>query len=243
MEDKEYQNVFGNEARHFYYRSLHRLLLTLLRSRFDPNGSPYRLLDAGCGAGLMAQKLQEFGQVWGIDVSDEALKFSLLRGVKAQYGSVDKVPFADNFFDAVVSVDVLCQAGVDDQKALSEFFRVLRPGGLLLLRLPANEFLRRSHDLYVHSQRRYSRGPLQEMVKKSGFKNVKCSYWGFSLLLPVFIKAVVEKLVPPKLNKSEIGPVNPKINRLFLSILNLENLILRKVSLPQGIGLIIYAQK
>ena len=163
MEAAEYRNIFENEETHFYYRAVHNLVITLVQ-KFIPH-SERKILDAGCGTGLLAKKLMCLGRVTAIDMSPLACELSQRREVNAIQGGVTALPFPANTFDAVVSIDVIYHKAVeDDAKALSEMARVLKPGGFLILRVPAVPWLRSQHDKFVHTRERYGRKDLAQKL-------------------------------------------------------------------------------
>ena len=101
-------------------------------------------------------------------------------------GSINALPFADNSFDAVVSADVLCHSAVDPPVALTELKRVLRPGGLLVMNLPAYQWLLSAHDRHVHNVRRFTAPETAMLLRQAGFDRVRARYWN-SLLLPLMM--------------------------------------------------------
>src|SRR3989344_9097473 len=128
MQTSEYENIYKNEGHHFFYVGNHFVILNLVRRH--AKDSTHNILDAGCGTGLLAKKLQSFGKVTGVDISPEAIKYAKKRGVDARLASIAKLPFKKATFDLVVSVDVLYHQKVkNDRTALLEFKRVLKPGG------------------------------------------------------------------------------------------------------------------
>ena len=107
MQVSEYKNIFLNESTHFYYIGTHNTILYLVKIYLPKKKNP-KILDAGCGTGLLMKKIGKIGRVWGVDISPEAIKFTKRRGIKNTIiSSVEKLPFQDNVFDIVVSVDVL----------------------------------------------------------------------------------------------------------------------------------------
>ncbi len=167
MEKIEYRNIYENEENHFFYVSTHRLVIELVK-KWTKKKSP-TILDAGCGTGGLAEKLTSLGNVSGIDASPEAVKFSQKRGVAAKLARVEKIPFRAKQFDVVTCIDVIYHKQVrDDVVALSEIRRVLKPGGVLILRVPANRYLMSAHDRHVHTARRYGRNELTRKIKKAG---------------------------------------------------------------------------
>lgn len=245
MEFREYKNIFENEDSHFLYVARHELIISALRKHLaGKSPKNLKILDAGCGAGGLAKKLGRFGRVRGIDINKEALKFSKKRGIRVKKGSVTNIPFINATFDVVVCVDVIYHKAVeDDKKALSEFFRVLRPGGFLILRVPANKWLRLKHDLFVHTRERYNKEEIEKKLKRAGFVIKKLSFVDSLLLFPAIIKCLLEKLPTSQEPESGIKPLPKLINGLLSNILTLEIRLLSKTDLPFGLGIIAVCQK
>lgn len=245
MEIGEYANIYQNEDQHFFYTTTHNLILKLIKTTFPlPKWErKLKILDAGCGTGLLAKKLEQFGEVVGIDTSSEAVKFSKKRGVKVIKGSVNDLPFKNNLFDLITCIDVIYHRGVDDQKAIKELFRVLKPGGILILRVAAINYLKSSHDSFVHTRHRYSKKELSRKLKNVGFEVKKISYVNFSLLLPALIHSLFYRLNPPQNHQSGVSKIPQLINKTLTSLLSFENILIKFVDLPLGIGLMAVSKK
>ena len=149
-----------------------------------------RLLDAGCGAGgLLAALGREFpgAQIAGID--RDFLAASLARECGAApvaQAEIERLPFRDGSFDAVFSADVLCHRGVDQDRALAEIRRCLKPGGRAVLNLPAYQWLYSAHDRAVDNARRYRIGEVRLLLRQAGFAKVRATYWN-TLLFPLMV--------------------------------------------------------
>lgn len=243
MEKEEYKNIYSHESSHFFYVSLHQLILNCI-SKHCKNNFPLNILDAGCGTGLLAKKMSSKGIVTGVDINDEALRFSKKRGIKVEQASIANLPFPDNKFDLVTCIDVLYHQQVnDDIRALREFFRVLKPGGILLMRVPANNWLRLSHDRCVHTRYRYSKKDLKEKLNNANFKIKKLSYLNSLLFFPALYKFISEKVLKSYSKTSSIEKLPTVLNSIFLKILNFENRIMLLTGLPFGLGLFAVCQK
>ena len=129
-----------------------RTLTCYLRALAGDNGGRPRILDLGCGPGWTLERLRHLGEAYGVEYSMAALGFARQRGLaRLVAGDGLAVPFASAAFDCVVAVEVL-EHFEDDAALVQEAWRVLRPGGLLLVTVPAFMTLWRSHDeLYGHS--------------------------------------------------------------------------------------------
>ena len=187
MEPEEYARIHAHERDHFWYRGVHALFAGAL-ARALPGG-PRRLLDAGCGTGGLLESLgRRFPQAhrFGFDLSPHALRFAPQRAAAPlARASIEQVPFRDATFDAVVSADVLYHRAVtDDAAALRELARVTRPGGVVLLNLPAHRELFGAHDAFVHTQRRYERTDVIRLAAAAGLTLERLCWWN-STLFPI----------------------------------------------------------
>ncbi len=244
METAEYRNIFKQERSHFFYVAVHRLIRKLVVKYRLSDSSDLKILDAGCGTGGLIKVMKGLGEILGVDISSEAVKLAGRRGVKALKGSVMKLPFGTNVFDVVTSVDVLYHQRVDDDKALREFLRVLKPRGVLVLRVPADKSLTSLHDQFVHTRQRYEITELGRKLTKVGFKIRWLSYIHSPLWPMAKIQVAKERLTNQKESKSGVGRLPGWINWLLTVLLNIEtDLVLAGWQPPMGIGLVAVAQK
>ncbi len=243
MESSEYKTIFENEETHFYYQANHKILLSLI-ARYTKKNSNNIILDAGCGTGLFAKKLSQFGTVTGIDIHPHALSFSRRRGVRVRKASVESIPFKDNTFDIVASIDVIYhKAVVDDIKALREFIRVLKPGGLLVLRVPSVNWLRRTCDAKTHTRERYTYDVLKKRLQGVGFSIKRLSYINLILLPPALAAFVWEKMKKTTSYSSPLTKLPFPLNAFVSFVLTLELHLLNWIDLPLGLGLVAVCKK
>jgi len=148
------------------------------------------VLDAGCGSGSLLNKLARYGcYVYGIEQSREygqylekKIKTSGLSNIKQiKYGSVTCIPFPDKMFNLVISGDVLEHVKEDD-KAVKEFYRVLRPGGVCVVSVPALPSLWDFSDEWAGHLRRYTKENIISMFEKNGFAVEYARFWGVPLV-------------------------------------------------------------
>jgi ubiquinone/menaquinone biosynthesis C-methylase UbiE len=241
MNTKEYINVYNNEKSHFFYVANHEIILSLIKHFFPK--AKLKILDAGCGTGLLTKKLKKFGEVIGVDNHQQAIELSKKRGLNVKKSSIEKLPFKGNTFDLVTCIDVIYHLNIHDQSALQEIFRVLKPGGITIIRVPANKWLKLAHDKHVHLRERYSEIDLRERLIRTGFIIKKLSFVNMSLLPLAAINHLFQKINPPKENNSSISKVPNFLNKALITSLTWEKHALKLTPLPFGLGLLAICQK
>jgi ubiquinone/menaquinone biosynthesis C-methylase UbiE len=171
-----------------------------------------RVLDAGCGTGRVLAELPEWVGRVGLDANPAVLEVARRRpGITFVEGSIEALPFEDASFDAVISLDVLSDARVGDPRAgARELRRVLRPGGVAVVNLPAYEWLRSSHDEVAQTGRRHTARSARALLRDGGFGAVRARY-RVSALFPA---AAARRLLPG--GGTDVGEVSPRLNRLLL---------------------------
>lgn len=204
MELAEYALMDEAEEGMWWYRALHARLLDAL------TGVRGTVLDAGCGTGGFLAVLRRARP----DLRRVGLEFSPIAAPRAAEksagpvvrGSVNALPFADTSFDAVIAADLLCHAAVQPDEALAELRRVLRPGGRLVINMPAYVWLFSAHDVQVHNARRQTATQTEAMLRRAGFARVQTRYWN-TLLLPLMV--VQRKLLARQAEKSDVAAFPP----------------------------------
>src|ERR1700687_1528372 len=147
MEREQYAIMALREERHWWYAGMRRVALAVLGHALDGRRG-LRILDAGCGTGGTTVELRQFGEVVGIDLAWAALEPARARGLSGRARATnEQLPFGAAAFDVATSFEVIYHLGVgSDMCALREIRRVLKPGGLFMLRVPAHNWLRGEHD-------------------------------------------------------------------------------------------------
>ena len=246
VEREQYDLMFAQEERHWWYVGMRRISAALL-DHFGPrtdHPGPLQILDAGCGSGGMTRFLARRGTVAGVDLAPEALTFARRRGLaRLARASVGRLPFRSGSFDVVTSFDVLYHLNVDDDlAALGELHRVLRPGGVLLIRLPAYDWIRGAHDDAVHTRHRYTRDELTAKLDRIGLRLEHATYAN-TLLFPL---APVKRYLEHRNGTQEATdlwrPPAP-LNRLLGDLLSLEAAPARRVGLPWGLSVFAVARR
>ncbi len=203
-----------------------------------------QILEIGCSGGqlLLLLASKGFSNVYGIDVSNEAISRCNKMGIKnVSVMDGTKTSFRDNTFNIIVASDVLEHIN-DQNAALSEWKRILRPGGTLILFVPAFMFLWSGHDEVNHHFRRYSLKQLNGLLRFSGFKIIRSSYWNFSLFFPILVLRLIDKTLKRKSTRG-LYALHPLLNALFIKLLSLENSFLKKLSFPFGVSVFAIVKK
>ncbi len=238
MELSEYHNIAQLEADHWWYAGMRAIARSVLRRVPLPPGA--RLLDAGCGVGGGLRWLAEFGTVTGIDWHPLAAQYASRVSARVARASVQALPFPAASFDAVTSFEVLYHLAVrDDVAALREFARVLRPGGWLLLRVPAHDQLRGAHDRHVHTRHRYAAGELRAKLLAAGFHVQRLTPVGAGLLPLAALRRLVQ---PAQAAHTDVSLPAPLLNALLRRGLSAEGAWLAWANLPFGLSLLALAR-
>lgn len=247
MESSYYQQYFFFEQDNWWFISRRRILMALLR-RWLPSGGGLEILDAGCGTGINLDYLAEFGRVTGADNSDDAIAFCHQRG-HANTRKVDLtgMDFESDRFDLVTALDVIEHIERDGD-AVHELIRVTKPGGHLLITVPAFPSLWSEHDEINHHQRRYRRRELLALVKPAC--EVRRFTYMNTFLFPIAWgvrtwKQVRDRLFgkPPHPPRTDFVDYNPVVNGLLTAVFTAETPLVVSTGLPFGLSMVCLARK
>ena len=241
MRPDEYATMFRVEETHWWYRSLHRLMIQALEMEM-PDWRNKPIVDVGCGTGAILQRLGNPEKNVGVDISPVAISFCRNRGLNnVREADIASMPFADESFDAAICSSVLYHEWVADVgRALREIRRVLRPNGVLLINVPAFQFLHSAHDDAVMTARRFRKPELRELLVKNGFAIRRLTYWT-TLLFPLAL--VARTFGGSRMGRDFDLDKDSFVQKLFLKVMGLEAGLLRKISLPFGVALLAVGRK
>lgn len=249
MEKIEYERLYKRERTYWWNIGRRRILEMALRRHIPVNSAALEVLDVGCGAGGNILFLKNFGRVTGLDISEEALKFSRAEAFKdLVLGQAEALPFSDMSFGVVSILDCIEHLD-DDLRALRECKRMLKDGGVLLLTVPAHQWLWSRHDEALHHKRRYTRSELEKKVRDAGFEIREISHFVIPAIpFLLFKKSVrrIKKMIHP--NRKEIVDTYdvtlPRfLNKALIAWLALERVVMRYISIPLGSSLVVVAKK
>ena len=238
------------EEQHWWFAGRRDAVYDLVQGlRLAPQAA---ILEIGCSGGPLLQRLRAAGyaDVTGIDVSPPAIELARARGVP-NVALMDgaALEFADARFDLVIASDVL-EHIEDEARALREWARVLRPGGRLLVFVPAHAYLWSAHDVVNHHFRRYSRRGLAGALAGAGLRVRRSSFWNAALYFPTAALRLGKRLVQgpaaPGPRPGDTGDLHHfpgPANRLLLAWVKAENRVLRRLDLPLGVSVFALAEK
>ncbi len=214
MNRDEYIKLAEVEDRMWYFRSLHRHVRRGFEAAHLADNA--RVLDAGCGTGGLLLRMREWNPQWqraGLDFMPIACELARQRGAgDICEGSITELPYGDAEFDAVVSADVICQVD-DDARAAREFFRVLRPGGVVVINVPAYMWMWSYHDDSCQTRRRYTRPTLRAVLAGAGFTDIRATHWN---ALPMPLLVAKRKLFRSSADTSDVklypAPIEAALN-------------------------------
>ena len=247
MNAAEFDNIAASEEGFWWFQGMRRILFPLLDQALHkrPRG---RALEAGCGVGFFAREFQKrYGwPVVPLDLSHQGLAYARAFGLeRLVQGDVSRLPFPDASFDMVLSLDVIVHfPRGEEQVPMLEMARVLRPGGLLVIRVSALEALRSRHSAFTFERQRFTKGRLIRVAGRSGIRALRATYAN-SLLLPVALfKFRFWEPLFSRQAKSGTEPVAPWLNSLLSIPLGLEaGLIRRGVNFPLGQSVVLIGER
>ena len=245
MEKIEYKKMYHLEQNHWWFLGKKKIVFSMLDKYLKKNRN-LKILDIGCGTGAVMKNLQKYGEVYGIDSSNDAIEFCKKRGLKnVKVGNAMNLPFSNNTFDLITCLDVLYHKGIsNDNVVIKEMFRVCKKGGISLITDAACMALRSKHDTALHTRERYYKKKLKAKVKKEGFLIKKISYFNFFLFPLIFIIRKLDNFINKKQNiKSNIKKTFFIINYILFSILAIESLLLKFINFPFGVSILCVAKK
>ena len=244
MEKDFYLQYASVEDKHWWFVARRQIIQQVIQKLNLPKNA--QILEAGCGTGGNLQMLSRHGQVSAMELEEIACQLANQRQVtQVKRGSLpDNIPFTLQY-DLILILDVIEHLD-DDLSAIKALYYKLKPGGYLLITVPAYRFLWSEHDDINHHKRRYRLKGLKQVVKKAGYELNYGSYFNTFLFPVVAIVRVLAKLLP-KQNNNQLSsdlvvpskPVNQILKWLFAS----ERYLINKFPLPFGVSVLILAQK
>jgi len=234
-----YERMAAHDTTHWWYRARRDILSDYLK-RYGNLPKDARVLEIGCGTGHNLPMLASFGEVDAIEIDETAGAFAAERLGKAI--GTSPLPALDGVtrgsYDLVAVLDVV-EHVEDDVAALKAIASLLKPGGKILITVPAHQWMWSAHDVVNHHKRRYSKASLAAALKQAGLGWRKLR-WFNSLLFPAAVAARMVGRITGKDDSDDSPPPGP-LNAAFETIFRIERHLLGRVPMTPGLSIIVLA--
>jgi SAM-dependent methyltransferase len=237
MERVVYERMAEYADRHWWYRARRDILARLIEQKIAlPKEA--RILEIGCGTGPNLDMLARFGRLDAVEIDPAARAVASLRLGRPVHDSPlpHLLGIEDGAYDLVCLLDVLEHVEAD-RAALESIARKLRPGGRLLIAVPAHPWMWSAHDRVNHHKRRYTKRTLRAVIDAAGLKLHMLSYFN-SLLFPLAVASrLAERLFDKEDDSADTPPPAP-LNRLFEAAFRLERYAIGRLPFPPGLSIV-----
>ena len=236
MERIVYDRMAELDERHWWYRARREILGDLIEREIALPADA-RILEIGCGTGHNLDMLRRFGRVDAIEVDGAARIIASRRLGHAVMDAPlpELTGVEDQAYDLIAILDVLEHVEAD-REALESMARKLKPGGRILVTVPAHPWMWSAHDVVNHHKRRYTRRTLKAVVAAAGLKLDLLS-WFNSLLFPLAAAARLVGRLTGKDDSDDTLPPGP-VNRRYEGIFGLERYAIGRLPFPPGVSLV-----
>ena len=227
------------DRRHWYFRGRLAVLLSVLEHVLPP--PPCRILELGCGTGNVLQALGRFGEAVGVERDPELRAVGRAAGLDVRKGALpDDVPVDDSWADAVLLLDVIEHLD-DDHAGLRAARRALRPGGVMVITVPAYPWLWSGHDVALGHRRRYTAGTLRSVITATGLSLAHLGYFN-TALFPAIAGVRLAKRLVGGVGHDLHRPV-ATVNRALARLFALERHVVLRPGLPFGSSVLAVARR
>jgi SAM-dependent methyltransferase len=238
MKTAAYDLMWRLSDSHWWYRARRRIVSEIIMRVVPPSGD---IIDYGAGTGGTAAALKELGyKVVAADISEDTLEACRVRGLATV--NLKKESLRSSSADCVLAGDVLEHVH-DDVALLFSLRQALRPGGVLVVTVPAYQFLWSGEDYVSEHLRRYTRKTLLQRLDLAGFRVVWCSYFN-TLLFPIIalVRITNRLLFPRAMYRSDVVALAEWKNEILSRVFECERHLLRTMRLPVGASLLAVAR-
>lgn len=232
------------ETCNFWFVARRQIIVSII-NKFNCS-KDVSILDVGCSGGILLDKLIKSGYIntYGIDISKKAISKCRENGhFNVSLQNAITTNFEDKKFDLIIVSDVL-EHIEEENSAMQEWNRILKPDGKIIIFVPAFMFLWSNHDVQNQHKRRYTKKAVMSIIKLNKFEIDKISYWNISLFIPVLLVRWFQKIIINKNQKvGDLKVLNPLINKALIFLFSIENLLLNVISYPFGVSVYCIAKK
>ncbi len=244
MREDFYEEYARYQSDHWWFLGRKKIILSLLSRFFGEEIGSRSILDIGCGTGVMLNSLQQYGKAIGLDMSDKALLFSKeITSAPLLQAGFTSLPFKKESFDLICAFDVLEHLD-HDSDCVREVYRLCRPGGFMLVTVPAFQCLWGVQDVVSHHKRRYSHKEIISLLKGNGFHPIFSSYFNTFLFPIIACARLFFRWKQPRKRHSDFDIKTPRfLNHILTRLFGFERYFLKYFRFPFGVSLICLVQK
>lgn len=234
-----YDRMAAHDTTHWWYRARREILSDYL-TRYGGLPADARILEIGCGTGHNLPMLARFGDVDAIEIDAAARELASERlGKPVSDAPLPELPGVERgSYDLIAVLDVI-EHIADDVAALKAMASCLKPGGHILIAVPAHPWMWSAHDVVNHHQRRYTKASLDKAIRDAGLKHNGLR-WFNSLLFPVAVAARMAGRLMGKDDSDDSPPAAP-LNTAFQAIFKSERHLVGRVPMTPGLSIITLA--
>ncbi|MBM6576807.1 class I SAM-dependent methyltransferase [Microvirga sp. SRT01] len=235
-----YDRMAAHDSTHWWYRARRDILADYL-TRYGDVPAGARILEIGCGTGHNLPMLAKFGSVEAIEIDPAARRIASERlGQPVGDAPLPELPGVERgAYDLVAVLDVV-EHIEDDVAALAAMKSLLKPGGKILIAVPAHQWMWSAHDVVNHHHRRYSKATLKTAIERAGLKPDKLGYFN-TLLFPLAAAARIAGRMTGRDDSDDSPPAKP-LNTMFEAIFRLERHLVGRLPMPPGVSLVTLAK-
>lgn len=237
-----YRIFFKIQKKHWWFVTKKKIVLDTIDRHYSRHANT-KVLDIGCGSGLMLNALEDIGQTFGMDMSDEAISFSkeIFKGRVEKGFLPDQIPYEENFFDLITALDVIEHVD-QDVDALKSLRSRLVSSGKAVITVPAYMFLWSAFDEMNEHKRRYTLTELNVKLVQAGFTVEKISYYNTLLFPVVYVVRMLNNLLKRD-GASDVDMPSVPLNFVLQRIFGIEKYLLKYMNLPFGVSILAVVRK
>lgn len=243
---KEYVDQYYNYQKSNFWFVVRRKLIADVAQKYIKTGTV--VANVGAGYGFDSEALPAGVTLHHLDIEKQMCEYALQNfNVRPVCASATDLPYRHDSVDSVMLLDII-EHLESDVSALAEAHRCIRRGGILILTVPAHQFLFGQHDVVNKHYRRYSLNEVVQRIEQAGFTIVKTSFFSMILFLPLALYRITDKLGLWSFLKSKDGSdfsmmKDDWINALLIRVISLERYLLRLRLLLMGSSILVIARK
>jgi len=243
MNIHEYKKMYDIEENYWWFAAKRNILIDIIKKL--PLSRHGKILDVGCGTGIIVNYLKEIRPTVGVDFSLEGIKFCRERNLKGTVlGNVMCLPFHDESFEVVTCFDLI-EHFEDDLTAIKEIARICKKGGFIIITVPAYQSLWSIHDVSLHHKRRYSISSFNKLLIEAKLNVEKISYYNTILFPLIFIGRKLRSIFSQddEMKSDFYIPIPSLVNKILFNIFKSESKILNYINLPFGLSILSISRK